>query len=126
MKKQYVLELKIDTLPSNQMNSRKSWRGNHKEGLHWDSLIHFHTIGKRPKQPLRRAKLTLVRHSARSLDWDNLAATWKHPVDALVTCGILSDDAWSVIGLPTIDQVKAPMKAGYVTIRVEEIQDTMT
>lgn len=117
----YRLELRIDLLPTNQLNSRAHWSKRLKESQLWDNQIWYHTTGKRPPKPLQRAKLTLVRHSHAPSDWDNLAATWKHPVDALVTAGILADDTWKVIGMPEIRWEKAPQKCGYVTICVEEL-----
>lgn len=117
----YVLELKIAVLPTNQLNSRTHWSKRMKESKFWDNQIHFRTAGRKPKEPLKKAKLTLVRHSCKPNDWDNLAATWKHPVDSLVSCKIIADDSWDVIGMPEFSWAPAKRNEGFITIRVEEL-----
>lgn len=37
-------------------------------------------------------KLTLTRYGKREMDYDNLVATGKIPIDALVSAGIIADD----------------------------------
>lgn len=119
----YDATFHVELLPTSQLNTRSShWGPRAREAREWDRWIHLKSAGKRPALPLRKARLTLVRHSATPSDWDNLAASWKHPVDALVSCGILFDDSWSVIGVPEFRWEKAPRNKGFVTIRVQEVE----
>ncbi len=117
----YFLQIEIPELPTVILNARQHWRVKNQEAQKWDRTIHFYTVGKRPPQPLQRAILTLTRGSARPLDFDNLASSWKHVVDSLVTCGIIADDSYQVIGMPRLCWEKAPNKQGFIRIWVQSV-----
>lgn len=57
------------------------------------------TIGKRPKEPLKKSEVIITRCSSREPDLDNLYASLKAPLDALVKSGIIIDDKPSVCSL---------------------------
>lgn len=110
----YQLHLTFPILPMNHLNGRHHWRVKHKDSQLWDTLVRAQCCGRLPEKPLERARLTLIRHSSRYMDWDNLCATWKNPVDALVSARVLEDDAWRVIGMPEIRQVvDTKLKQGF-------------
>jgi hypothetical protein len=69
------------------------------------------TKGK-PNAPLEKANITLIRHSHRTLDYDGLVGSLKPVVDALVSCGVLSDDSWKVLGRWNVDQRFRPKAKG--------------
>jgi hypothetical protein len=107
------------------MNSvlKKSWRARHKWNLEWDSYLWAETRGKLPKVPLARAKITLVRHAHRMLDFDGMVASFKPVIDALVTVGVLSDDSWKVTGKWECDQSFRKKSAGpLIEIIIEEVR----
>lgn len=71
---------------------------------------------------MRRAKISIIRHSHRMLDFDGLVGSLKPVVDALVTAGILLDDRWSVLGAWAVDQRFRSKKDGpLLDILVEEM-----
>ncbi len=121
MKQLYALIIEINELPRLSLNSRAHWTTRNKDTKYWDSLINLKTRGITPKHPLRKAELRLVRYSSTCPDWDNLVGTFKNPVDALVSCGILEDDNFQVIGVPKVHWEKCPPKQGKIRIEVYEL-----
>lgn len=79
--------------------------------------------GRIPETPLKRAKLTLTRHSCREPDFDGLVSSFKACIDALVETNVLENDKPSNIGGSVYLWVKGPQKFGFVTIKIEEISD---
>ncbi len=79
----------------------------------WDLHLAFHVKMKGlPKKPLQKANITIVRHFWRTLDFDGLVGSMKPVVDALVTCGVLSDDTWAVTGAWNVSQKFRPKSQG--------------
>lgn len=77
---------------------------------------------KMPLKPLAKAKIKLVRHSHRMLDYDGLVGSMKPVVDALVSARILIDDRWSVTRSWNVDQVFREKKLGQLLeIEVTEV-----
>jgi len=77
--------------------------------------------GKIPKVPLRRVKISIVRHSHRTLDFDGAVASMKPVVDAIVSAGIIFDDSWKVTGPWIVDQKFRPKSAGpLLEVSIEE------
>jgi hypothetical protein len=84
-----------------------------------------------PKKPLTKAKITLIRHNYRSLDYDGCVASFKPVVDGLCSIkkngkviwpGVLKHDGWSVTGKWDVDQAHAPKGIGYIEVIVEEVK----
>jgi hypothetical protein len=67
-------------------------------------MVELECAMKKPKAPLKRARLTLIRYSHRMLDYDGLVGSMKPVVDALVASGVLEDDSWNVLGAWSVDQ----------------------
>lgn len=119
----YSLELSIPFLPLSY-NKAKTTHYHVINDLNdcWDNLIHLYSRGKKPLKPLTKVKLTLVRHNYRTLDYDGLVASFKAPVDSLVSAGILKNDTWKITGKWDVDQQYLPKsKAPFITIKIEEI-----
>lgn len=75
-----------------------------------------------PSKPLTKAKISIVRHSFRSLDYDNLVASMKPISDALVSCGVLIDDNYEVTGPWNVTQEFRPKSDGpMLEIMIEEV-----
>jgi hypothetical protein len=113
MKKKYKLFLQIPNLPK---SLNKKLRSNRfalmRENRSFDMLLACECSAKKPKAPLERANITLIRHSHRTLDYDGLVGSMKPVVDALVSCGVLLDDSWRVLGRWNVDQRFRPKKDG--------------
>lgn len=74
---------------------------------------------------LKRVRIEIERRTARLiLDQDNLQASRKWLMDALVQNGILADDSTEVIEQCTITQVKVPKKDGETVVRIYALNDS--
>ena len=119
----YSLKIEIDSLPKSlNKKLRSHFHKNKKENDSWDRMIYFKCLRLLPVKPLSKAKIKLIRHSHRTLDFDNCVASMKPVVDALVDCGVLSDDSWKVLGKWEVDQVFRPKKNGCL-LEIEVIED---
>lgn len=115
----YRLEIELPGLPKNA-NARLHWCARHRENLVWKDAVGWAVKGKLPTAPLKHAKLTCIRYSSKPTDCDNVVAGFKPIIDGLVEHGILEDDKWNNIGMPTYRWEKCPPKAGKVRVIVEE------
>jgi hypothetical protein len=88
----------------------------------WDLLIFGMVRHQLPPKPLEKARISIVRHSWRQLDYDGLVGSMKPIVDALVTAGVLADDNWNVTGPWVVDQQFRPKKDGpLLVVEVEAL-----
>ncbi len=110
----YKLFLQIDQLPKSLNKGLRTHRfAYQRANKMWDLHIQAHARLKGiPRKPLERANITLVRHFWRTLDYDGLVGSMKPVVDALVTCGVLSDDTWAVTGQWNVTQKFRPKAQG--------------
>jgi hypothetical protein len=101
--------------------ARKHWRAHHKESRIWKRGVADYIIINRlkPEAPFKTAKLTLTRHSASAPDSDGLVSCFKHVIDGLVEAGVLENDKFTNIGMPTYLWMYSPRNKGFITIRVE-------
>lgn len=120
----YKLFLSLDQLPESlNKKLRAHWGKKNRENKTWDMIISMN-VSKRPKAPLSKAKLIIIRHSHRMLDFDGLVGSLKPVVDALVSAEILQDDSWGVLGAWQVDQRFRPKKDGpLLEILVQELPD---
>ncbi len=111
----YKLYIETDSLPQS-LNKKLKWSAKFKnlsENRRWDMLIAtLVSQKKRPIEPLSRAKISIVRHSYRMLDFDGCVGSLKPVVDAFVSCGVLHDDSWVVVGAWDVNQRFRPKKDG--------------
>lgn len=121
----YKLFVQLDTLPKSlNTKLRAHWRSQRREGKGWDILVELHCSRKKPPEPLKRASITIVRHSYRMLDYDGLVGSLKPVVDAFVSVGVLQDDAWNVLGRWNVDQKFRPKKEGpLLEVLIQELPD---
>lgn len=122
----YKLYLELDSLPKSLNKSlRTHHMGNHRANKMWAAVLALEVYTRQPTSPLTKAKITLVRHSYRMLDYDGLVGSMKPVVDALVKAGILSDDSWSVLGKWNVNQRFRPKSEGpKLDILVQECPDS--
>lgn len=121
----YRLELRINGLPKIISNGSKgSWRSAWAEARKWHRLILEAVVFSRqkPQKPLERARLQLTRYSSVEPDFDGLAISFKHVLDALIKAGVLVNDKVSNIGQPNYRWEKTKPGGGFITITVEEIE----
>jgi len=71
-------------------------------------------------------KITLIRHTLRFMDWDNMCASFKHLGDALVSAGVIRDDKPEIIKKFDPRQVKVNKQAAQKTvIEIEDLPKTI-
>lgn len=109
----YELNIKLHSLPD---SLNKGLRGNRfkyfSKNKKWDFLILGLVRNKLPPKPLDKAKIRIVRHFWRTLDYDGLVGSMKPIVDALVSAGVLKDDSWNVLGQWDVSQEFRSKKEG--------------
>lgn len=87
----------------------------------WRSAVAFMAMPRRPKKPLKKAKIIFTRHSATCPDFDNLAISFKSCMDGLRDAGVIVDDKMTNVGAPDYVWEKARRGEGRITIQVDEI-----
>lgn len=117
--------IQFERIPASMNKKLRShWRTQRRESKSWDLEVELATRNQKPKKPLTRAKITIIRHSWRMLDYDGLVGSMKPVVDAFVTAGILSDDSWKVLGRWNIDQRFRPKDDGdRLDVLIQEMPD---
>jgi hypothetical protein len=119
----YTLHITINELPKSLNKKLRSnrWVKNN-ENKRWDVLIRSIVGNRRPTTPLKSAHIFITRHSYRTLDFDGFVGSLKPVVDSLVTCGVLKDDSWDVVGPWVVDQkFRAKKDGSLLEITIEEV-----
>lgn len=119
----YRLHFTLEGLPKILSNgSQGSWRKSHGEKMKWQRKIRdFVILNKmRPDEPLKKAKVTITRHSFKCPDFDNMAIAAKPLMDGLVKVGVLIDDSMDVV-THQYKWERAPQLKGFVELVVEEL-----
>lgn len=119
----FSLRVDIPWLPKSlNVKVRAGRYANDREMKAWSNYLSAELHSRKPSKPLTKARLTLIRHAWRTLDYDGLVGSFKPVVDGLVDAGIIVDDTWAVTGKWDCDQKHRPRKAGpLLEIRVDEI-----
>lgn len=120
----YILEFKISQLPDSPNKLLGAhWTRRKKHADKWLRLVWAKVLQEEaPPEPLKKAKLTLVRYSTHKLDSDNLRSSFKAVVDALVKVGVIVDDDMDVIGEPEVRQEPTTRENKFIYVKVEEIR----
>lgn len=79
-------------------------------------LVH----GRAPAQPLENFRLSIVRYGAKTLDYDNLIASFKPYIDGLKKSEIIKDDSWKYIKQINTNQIISEERK--LVIRIEECE----
>ena len=118
----YTLLIEVPGLPetTNQILAM-SLRARMRQKKEWKNIVWMLTAGKRPDAPLKRARLTLTRHSTTRPDPDGLTSSFKHIIDGLVIAKILENDKHENIGFPTYEWSHAAAGKGHCTVIVEAL-----
>lgn len=120
----YRLEFELLGLPKspNQLMKKRVVDLKKAERKRWLRDVSLITSGKRPDAPLTRARLTAIRCSSVTPDYEGIVGSFKFVIDALVELGILKDDNMNVIGMPDFRHEKAPPNMGKIKIVVEALE----
>ena len=89
----------------------------------WKQFVAAAVNAKKPKKPLKWAKVKFIRYSSQRPDFDGLVSSFKHILDGLVIAGILVNDKFENIGDPTYRWKQTKEKAGKMKILVEEMTE---
>lgn len=100
-------------------NFKNNWRALWIERKKWKELTARSFLPFQPSEPLKKAKVTIVRHSSRCADYDGLVSAAKSLLDGLKLARIIEDDNMNVIGRPEFKWEKCAPKNGHVVITVE-------
>jgi len=85
------------------------------EQIRWDWLVR----AEWQKVPtVTCCEITVTRHSAQFLDWDNMGASLKFLMDALVHNGVIEDDNPSVVMRLHLEQRKSTRKLARTEIEI--------
>ena len=74
-----------------------------------------------PREPLKKARITLTRMSSFQPDYDNLVISFKPILDGLKRAGVIVDDRMDNIGRPEYLHEKTSPRKGQIRIHVEAI-----
>jgi len=112
----------IHALPptTNALNYRH-WSVKRRHAVKWKRLVTLAVLSNRPTVPLQKARLKLTRFSSGRCDSDGLVSCFKHVIDGLVASGVLKDDSFKHIGMPTYEHKSAPQKKGYIQVEITEV-----
>ena len=118
----YKLELYIPQVPpSLNRTLRMHYHKRNHAYKEWYTLLGY-KIKDKPKEPLERFKITIVRHFFRQLDYDGLVASYKPVVDSLKHCNVILDDRYCCSGPWDITQKFRPkVKKALTYLKVEEV-----
>lgn len=70
--------------------------------------------------PLENFNLSITRHGARALDYDNLISSFKPFIDGLVLSKIIENDSWRFIRQINTDQKIGKEKKLVITVTENE------
>ena len=118
----YKLHIELPGLPRRTNNQFQHWRAKKAHADKWKMAVIL-AIGQNiPTQPLTKAKLTLIRHSSRTPDFDGLVSSFKAAIDGLKYAKVIIDDNMDIIGIPDYRHVKCKQLKGKIEIIVEQIE----
>lgn len=118
----YYLKLSIPGLPQTiNALGRAHWSVKAKESKKWRWCVVLMVGDKTPEKPLKKAKVSLTRHSSSSPDFDGLVSSFKHVLDGLIDAGVILNDRFENIGAPEYVWEKSGRRAGKITIEVWEV-----
>jgi Holliday junction resolvase RusA-like endonuclease len=119
-KKKYQFEFSIPELPPTiNVIGRSHWAVKAKNARKWKDSVAHAVRHHRPREPLQRAHLTLIRYSSVRPDFDNLCSSWKNVIDSLIESEIIINDNHATIGQPDYLWEFAPRGQGKITVRIE-------
>lgn len=89
----YSLSFELDKLPPS-LNVFMRWHYRKRSAEFKKIKLECQRRITKPESPLASYHITFTRFTTRALDIDNLVASFKPVLDALVNCGVIQDDKW--------------------------------
>jgi len=124
MEDKYLISIVLPGLPKtpNELMKRNVIFLKRSERKKWAYYIGIR-INKpsRPKEPLKKAKVSCVRYSPRCPDYEGLVGSFKFVIDALVYWEILKDDSMKIIGVPDFKWELCKANEARIKITIESI-----
>lgn len=115
----HAFELK-ELLPSLNVFMRWHYRKRASEFKRIEKLCSLLIV--RPPSPLTKYHITFTRHTQKPLDIDNLVASFKPVMDAIVRAGVIEDDKWCTFENVSYRQVRAEKKTDQKTsVSIQEL-----
>jgi hypothetical protein len=127
--KKYCLEIELPYVPPPvNIQMRMHYHVRSKMNAMHRDMIFLAVIGKKPKAPLERCKITIIRYSDRYIDSDSATGSYKSIIDAFqirtgkIPCaGIIVDDSYKTTGdWYATQELRAKIKGPMSYIRIEE------
>jgi hypothetical protein len=120
----FKLSFEIEDLPKT-VNAQASmhWRAKGDYVRAWHRSVWLAVGNRKPKEPLKTAKLILTRYSSTEPDYDGLVGSFKPIVDGLIQAGVLINDKMSNIGQSVYRWEKAPRGKGKIQVIVQEVNE---
>lgn len=116
----YQIEIEIPVLETDPNKTRgRHWTTTSTNNQKIKMLVKSKVAWNVPEKPLENFKISVTRIGPRTLDWDNLIASFKGYIDALKVSGIIKDDSWKYIKQINTDQKIGTEKK--LIIKVEEV-----
>lgn len=118
----YYFEFDILPIPLNKKLRSHRWKLLN-ETRSWQALV-YQQLKTKPRRPLSKCKITIVRHYFRELDYDGLVGSLKPVVDALVKNGIIIDDSYKITGQWNVSQeFRSKNEGAKLQLWVEDTSD---
>lgn len=119
----YSKEFSVHTIPKTLNEAlRAHWSVNSKEKFAMGLEMAIQLKPDRPDTPIKRAKISIWRHSSGSLDRDNKFFTAKYILDNLVQLKILENDTEKNIVCLDVIQVKTKRgEPRLLRVKIEEV-----
>lgn len=99
----------------------KGYLSQNTERQNWKKWTAYAVMNDKPSKPFEKAKITYIRRASRFMDCDNLVAGFKAVQDGLVSAGIIVNDSWDRIGMPTYLQEKTTRENAHIEVIVEDV-----
>ena len=118
----YYLKVRLEGLPPtlNKLNSMH-FMARSRLNKDWREAVWGAIGSKIPEVPLKRAQITITRHSSVEGDGDNYAGGYKAIIDALRHMKILENDKLSNIGNIQTLWVHETPRNGWISLEIQEL-----
>lgn len=114
-----IFEFELEGLPKTTNSNMGHWTAKAAEARKWKRAVADKCFNHPFKIPLKTAKLTLIRYSSVSPDYDGLVSSFKHVIDSLIDSKVIENDKFDNIGAPTYRWEKTSKGQGKISVKVE-------
>jgi len=117
----YELTLEFDMIPMslNKVLNLNPFVRN-KYNKNWYTVVALEATGRHPPVPLQKARIRIVRHYYRFLDYDGLVGSMKPVVDGLQHAQIIVNDGWKCTQVWDVFQKAYPKGQEKLIVQVRD------